>query len=761
MVYFNDNAGIPPLQLQKLGLSMLFLTLEKNSDLVFGSLKHLNALHRLHSHIRFDYDASILDGCIFGNCADHYMDDFLLTIYACTESPFNGARQEALIFFAYWIQDAHIAHAVFERITATWAWTNRNKYYFLAIICDRHNFYELLSSSCLKMEADYFLKGVTLSLQYRNLISPGQTLTISLTRQKVPEVFQAIANILRSGSEFELQNCINHWLHCIYYKEKVFDLLELNSCDILSSSQFAYLLQDNMLRLVLFRSCFKQCFEKSPNVRHIDSFIMSSGQKLDIVHKTSIFDVIITNTINDTPRMSENLSYLEQFLKANMSEACSALRQDILKLMPNLMYLFATLLRNNENVTRIREFFTFVRHEIFEFGISQMQYQTLIFSLRLYEILMKTLYGSRTDRLIKKFNADVNNRLKAFLQLDELWPLCSLDNYQRLLRLLQSDYDDVRDITCELLIRFFPQNDINELCDAAIRHQNIHQCSYAHYMARVAINMSDAGFYWRLRQYLLDDLPAFEADPLSKVRNGHHLFGALNCVNEFYSMAIYRFDDRWARDFSEVEIHDDIELTCTIIAMLMRLLGGESGADGQSGSPSFEKMDESLTSLVDQSKYHSGGDDKLVEKKFILLSLWMTLKACCDLASSIGVYMLDRPERTTDEVAVTRCFNVSATVLLQCRHKGAIEAAGLAMGRLVRCITARYKADTKMYKILVDSVQQIFGIINKTDTTRRGAGFSIMVHNLVKSDRHRDRVGLRNCSSCSSFLLLFLLYSYS
>lgn len=103
--------------------------------------------------------------------------------------------------------------------------------------------------------------------------------------------------------------------------------------------------------------------------------------------------------------------------------------------------------------------------------------------------------------------------------------------------------------------------------------------------------------------------------------------------------------------------------------------------------------------------------------------------------------MLDHSERT-DEAAVSRCFNVSATVLLQCRHKGAIEAAGLAMGRLVRCITGRYKADTKMYNILVDSVQQIFDIINKTDTTRRGAGFSIMVHNLVKSDRHRDRVSL-------------------
>lgn len=95
-----------------------------------------------------------------------------------------------------------------------------------------------------------------------------------------------------------------------------------------------------------------------------------------------------------------------------------------------------------------------------------------------------------------------------------------------------------------------------------------------------------------------------------------------------------------------------------------------------------------------------------------------------------------------DESAIKDCFNVISTVLMQCRHKGAIEAAGFSMSKLIRCITSKYSGTTEMYKILMDSVNSIFDMIKKTNTTRRGAGFSIMIHSLVKSERNKERVRL-------------------
>lgn len=90
--------------------------------------------------------------------------------------------------------------------------------------------------------------------------------------------------------------------------------------------------------------------------------------------------------------------------------------------------------------------------------------------------------------------------------------------------------------------------------------------------------------------------------------------------------------------------------------------------------------------------------------------------------------------------AIQNCMEISIAVLLQCRHKGAIEGAGFSFGKLVKCITTRYSADSDMYKLALDSVNTIFKGIAKTDTTRRGAGFSIMIHHLVKNDRNKDKV---------------------
>lgn len=117
-------------------------------------------------------------------------------------------------------------------------------------------------------------------------------------------------------------------------------------------------------------------------------------------------------------------------------------------------------------------------------------------------------------------------------------------------------------------------------------------------------------------------------------------------------------------------------------------------------------------------------------------------QAACDLATSIGIYLLhqDHLLSTADERSIELCYQLSVRVLLQCRHKGAIEAAGLSLGRLVAAITKRVPVASPLFAHLLDSVATMFGIVGQTDTTRRGAGFSIMVLHLVKSDRNKEQV---------------------
>lgn len=365
--YFDSHTDVPPNELQSHGLGMLFVALENNSDLIFGALRHLNVMHKLRPSVRFQYNARAVESLYFGgqSIAATFMDDFYMTIGSCVDAPFNGARPEALSFFEYWIRDAAVADTVLARLITAWPWTNRNKYYFLSIIFDRHGFLETLHRNAhLRIDVDEFMAGLSLSLQYRNLISPGQTLAITLTKQMVPQIFTGIAAILREDS-FRMTNCLNHWMRCISNGHLVFDLLELNSDQLLVEPKFDYLLENSLQRLILFRSCFKASFAKSPNCQTVDAFIVGNENAWNVsANKVPLLDFIITKTMSLPDDLESNLPVLERALKSNMQDLSPSLRNDVLKMLPNLMYLMAPIIKMKTNTPRIREFFAFLHSDL-------------------------------------------------------------------------------------------------------------------------------------------------------------------------------------------------------------------------------------------------------------------------------------------------------------------------------------------------------------------------------------------------------------
>lgn len=604
---------------------MLFVSIEQNSNLTVASLRHLNVLHKLHPTIRFEYTNHLLTNLRFNSYADNFFDDFLLTLHACLDSVFHGSRQEALNFFDYWTTNVETAVEVFHRIATTWPWTNRNKYYFLSTLFNRHNFYRLLHQSIPNTEPLYFLNGAALSLQYRNLTAPGQHLVTTLDKYDVHEIYTVAAKILRNGTNYELQNCINYWVRSFSNAEIVFNLLSLDADDILTAEQFSYLRDDNYMRLVLFRNCFKQYFEKTTreNYIEIDRLIKTSDKEFELVHKIPIFDIIITNTIGCPAELSQNLEYLEVFLKENMSLECSTLRHDIFKMIPNLLYLFASLIKDGHQTKRIGEFFTFLKCNIFESGVEENTYQAVIFSLRLYECVIKLLYGSREDRLIKEFNSDKNRRLRTFLiSTEPIWDVCSPENYERLVRLLQSDYDDVRDIACELITRFFEPGNVVDLCKQAVNCSAIRRCGNAHYLSRVCVSgpsVEAIPLYEWLKHRIINDIKNF-VDPLSMAMSGNHFFGALNCLSEYYNASSTK---------QSLDVNEDIRLIEGVVDVLLDIFRS-SGVDNADGcSASFEKIDECFAQCIQNSKYISATNNYEEDKQFLQYSVWMSLKVNC------------------------------------------------------------------------------------------------------------------------------------
>ncbi|KAG4068625.1 hypothetical protein HA402_002316 [Bradysia odoriphaga] len=700
--YFEKHRNVAPEQLQILGTTMLFCSLEQNSDLVYGSLKHLNTLHKFYPDIRFHYNKQLVEHLRFDSWADNFAGNFLTTLYSCAESTFNGARQETLEFFKYWIQDEIVALDVFGEICYGWPWTNRNKYYLLAIIFDRHNFYNLLKSH--DIDPTYFVRGVVISLQYRNLIAPGQSLIVQLVKLNIVEAFNVIADVLRYSTDFELYNCVQ-WLHCISNLEYLYDRLDLANGNIFTDDKFGYLFESSMDKLVLFRRTFKVSFEKHPKIGEIDSLIVSNYQTVRLVHRAAIFEVLITNTMTRLDAIEENLCHLQNFLKDNMSHEHSALRQDIMKLLPNLFYLLTSLLKSatDERKSKIKSFFQFLKLQIFDVGIGQEQYQPLIFSLRLYAILMKLLFGCRQDRLIKEFNVDKNKRLRSFL-IDE--------------KCLGSMYLELMTST------------------------DIQQCRYSHLFARIAMQNDESLLQSTLKEFLSSNESDY-ADPFRKANTGSHLFGAVNCLNEFYCFRKDMSISGQRVKNSTANTMTDITLAERITNHFLLLLKTACPEEAKHGSPSFEKMDESLEVLLSRSVQPV--TDLYEDKKFLLLSLWLTLKACSELAANISACTLDglRHANGIDysfKVEIlTKCLNIASNVLLHTRHKGAIEASGLSLGKIIKSITLNCGADTQMFDIVTSCVEKIFNVIDKTDTTRRGAGLSIMVLHLVKNDCSKDK----------------------
>lgn len=601
---------------------MLFCSLEQNSDLVYGSLKHLNTLHKFYPDIRFHYNKQLVEHLRFDTWADNFAGNFLTTLYSCAESTFNGARQEALEFFKYWIRDEVVALDVFSRICFGWPWTNRNKFYLLTILFERHNFHYLLKQH--DIDPTYFVRGVVISLQYRNLIAPGQCLMVQLAKLNIEEAFNVIADVLRYSTDYELNNCVQ-WLHCIPNLEYLYDRLGLSDGNIFSDAKFGYLFESNMEKLVLFRRAFKASFQKHPKIGDIDSFILSNYQTVRLVHRAAIFEVLITNTMNRLDAIEENLCHLQTFLKDNMSHEHSALRQDIMKLLPNLFYLLTSLLKSatDERKTKIKSFFQFLKMEIFDVGIGQEQYQPLIFSVRLYEILVKLLFGSRQDRLIKEFNADKNKRLRSFLIDENVWDPCSTEHYNTLIDLVQSEFDDVRDISSELLVRFFPTNAIGNRYYDLMTSVDIQQCRYSHLFTRIAMQSNESQLYSTLKEFLSANELDYD-DPFRKAMTGNHLFGAINCLNEFYCFRKDVTTSNVRPKNSIAKIMADITAAEGIANHFLLLLKTACSDEAKHGSPSFEKMDESLEVLLSRSSQPVM--DLYAHKKFLLLSLWLTLK---------------------------------------------------------------------------------------------------------------------------------------
>lgn len=86
-------------------------------------------------------------------------------------------------------------------------------------------------------------------------------------------------------------------------------------------------------------------------------------------------------------------------------------------------------------------------------------------------------------------------------------------------------------------------------------------------------------------------------------------------------------------------------------------------------------------------------------------------------------------------VQIEECAHIIYQILVRCRHKGAIEAAGEAMGLLSRRLFASSDASIRAIpgKILLEFLQKLEQSRSGANVTRRSAGLAFLVVKIVSS----------------------------
>ena len=93
---------------------------------------------------------------------------------------------------------------------------------------------------------------------------------------------------------------------------------------------------------------------------------------------------------------------------------------------------------------------------------------------------------------------------------------------------------------------------------------------------------------------------------------------------------------------------------------------------------------------------------------------------------------------------IEQCANMVGRVLLSCRHKGAIEAAGDAMSSLCRRLLSHPEEAFRSIpgKILCSFLTRLEQQFVGSSITRKSAGIALFVGKIVSSEPPKSEVGI-------------------
>ncbi|XP_026493823.2 uncharacterized protein LOC113399036 [Vanessa tameamea] len=672
------------------------------------------------------------------------------------ENPITGIRNLNRIVFQTLL--LVLNHDIYETVLNeinSFYW-NKAKYLMLAEIIEQYKG----KIECLVSE-NQWIDGLVYSLAKPGLVSAGADMYSAVLKKTnsgetwIALFLDRVLDVLTGINFKSIENFSNYW--CLNTLKKFPTLMPLLVDELNNNNNSDYTLYSTMCiikqgtKLGISGKKISNCkYELKKEEKLVTFGLEHCNTSVRIV----AFEIISISQRNCLP---SNIEYTQilKYLSDNVNSDCTVLRISMINNLSiflnklHTLYLNTTITNHNEDMQNLITFCVNLQNFVKESISSNGNYQRKLTSVKIAQIVLKNFNHLKPKKRSKE-TRDTNKSLVGFLKDSGHWKLNAHEFIMKLLDLLKDPANDVHEGVLQLLSEFY----IAELSDTFIMNFLIeeglkcigskffYEISCGQIMFKLVINILLKNNSIESRFNTLEDIFNFafneisleyssKRDIVKSIEDGKQLHSFLNILCIIFEESI--------RNHFELTIPKDaIFSLLNIIDYISNQFVWE---EDLSTCSDFSKMSDMVQTLINTSGLETddNNDNTRISDlhQIVLNCLWLNVKASCELASLLIQYYKH------DQSVCEKCLHIITHALETSRHKGAIEAAGTALGCGIQCLSslADEEVVSKLpFCLLKNKLKELlFETTKMSSVTRRGAGLSIMVHRIVSNDLKKGK----------------------
>ncbi|XP_039515699.1 thyroid adenoma-associated protein homolog isoform X2 [Pimephales promelas] len=337
------------------------------------------------------------------------------------------------------------------------------------------------------------------------------------------------------------------------------------------------------------------------------------------------------------------------------------------------------------------------------------------------------------------------------------WDFFSKSNLLVLIGCLEDSTNEIRELSAELLLRFFPPSlpdDVTAVlfsrAERLLQSPRVQEAQMGALMIKLLLQKVDRAFEQGEKQSV--KLITFL---LSKLEH-HYLTARSDMLLAARTTPIHGIVSALQRGLLEVPgvlvesiTHsiavDIVSLLEKLTLLLLGVLYGDQDTEEKDVLPSFCDMGNAISSLIGQGGVEGAGLDEDGEENVLLSEEHSLVLTCCWVSlKEIGIFLgslverilsLDCKELALTEGELRMASKVFKDIILKCRHWGAVEGCCIGFTKFCRALLCSSDPEIKEIPPLI--LQQGLSVLQSprsTSVTRRAAGLPMLILGVLAAE---------------------------